>query len=197
MAVTAGWAPLPEPPRGGMAAPPPGRLAGFHGAVMPVEEDGSELGASAAASLSSAEDLAPTGATSGTAGAPLPPPPPELDMGTMLMGRKLPDAPRALTWAGFGWRDAPCVAASGWVGLLGALPPPFCISPIWARLWNAPVARLKAVNWVTVLRASSRSSWMTLRASVRRRGSVKLKRRRGICVPSRWLRARTQCAGVS
>ncbi len=40
MAETAGWAPPPEPPRGAIAAPPPGRLAGFQGVVMPEDELG-------------------------------------------------------------------------------------------------------------------------------------------------------------
>src|SRR5271169_1860318 len=48
MAEVLGSAPLPEPPRGGKAAPPPARLTGFHGVEMPSDADDSERGASAA-----------------------------------------------------------------------------------------------------------------------------------------------------
>jgi hypothetical protein len=39
-ATVADWAPLPEPPRVGKAAPPPGRLAGCQGAVKPQGDAG-------------------------------------------------------------------------------------------------------------------------------------------------------------
>ena len=73
-ATVTDWAPLPEPPRGAIAAPPPGRLAGFHGAETPDASEPVELVRSRV-TTDGPRDFAGVARAGSWTDAPPPPPP--------------------------------------------------------------------------------------------------------------------------
>ena len=73
-ATVTDWAPLPDPPRGAMAAPPPGRLAGFHGAETPDAFEPVEL-ARLRTTTDGPRDFAGVARPGSWTDAPPPPPP--------------------------------------------------------------------------------------------------------------------------
>jgi hypothetical protein len=106
-AMVASCIPFPEPPRGGRAAPPPGRLAGCHGALKP---DWVACGSAGSVKVSQSPVSSSPVAVwallpmAGSPGAALPPPAGALTGGTIAIGNRSP---------GNGVRNRSCEAPFG------------------------------------------------------------------------------------